>query len=178
MGELGMLMTALGQTETLEAEFLEPGRFTARARRFDLRPGVALVLRTGFFYSKEADRLRARECLRKKKTLLLVASSRGISSSQLQIVARDSKRWRAMASDGLRHLTFLFELYKDQINGKRFCVNTPHKRREMPGVAKVMGDPCTFGFWCTDENGPALVRKSTGWTNSSKIAKTLDRMCS
>ena len=29
------------------------------------------------------------------------------------------------------------------------------------------------------EKGPALVRNSTGWmTNSSKIAKTLDRKCS
>ena len=37
VGELGMLMPALGQTETHVAGILGPGRFTVRARRFDLR---------------------------------------------------------------------------------------------------------------------------------------------
>ena len=32
-----MLMAALGQTETHEAEIFCPGRFAVRARRFDLR---------------------------------------------------------------------------------------------------------------------------------------------
>ena len=36
LGELGMLMSELGQTETHLAEFLEPERFTVRASRFDL----------------------------------------------------------------------------------------------------------------------------------------------
>ena len=37
VGELGMLMTALGLTETHVAEIFEPGRFTVRAPRFDSR---------------------------------------------------------------------------------------------------------------------------------------------
>ena len=48
----------------------------------------------------------------------------------------------------------------------------------MLGVVKVMGDPCTYRLWCTDEKGLALVCKSTGWMkNSAKIAKVLDRKC-
>ena len=39
-----------------------PGRFTVRARRFDLRPGTAMDLRTGYDINKEADRLRASAC--------------------------------------------------------------------------------------------------------------------
>ena len=44
VGELGKLMTALGQIQSRVAEFLEPERFTVRAPRFDLRPGIALDL--------------------------------------------------------------------------------------------------------------------------------------
>ena len=43
VGELGMLMTALGQTETHVAEIFGPGQFTVRARRFDLRPALPWV---------------------------------------------------------------------------------------------------------------------------------------
>ena len=81
-------------------------------------------------------------------------------------------------------------LYKE-IDGKRFFLHEHraraksldlwmcHEILEMPGVVKIMGDQCTFGLWCNDEKRLALVRKSTGWmTNSSKVAKTLDRKCS
>ena len=97
VGELGMLMTALGQTETRVAEFLEPGRFTVRARRFDLRPDVALDLRTGYFFSKEADRLRARECLRKKENIV----TRCIFTWHIIVATADcGKRLQAMEGNG------------------------------------------------------------------------------
>ena len=150
VGERGMLMTALAWLRQLWMSFLSRNS-TARAPRFDLRPGIALDLRTGYDFSKEADRLRACECLREEKPFLLVASSRCMSSSQLQSSARDSKRCRAMASDGLRHLTFMFELCKDQIDGKRFLLHEHpaqarswdlwmfHEILEMLGVAKSHG---------------------------------------
>ena len=95
LGELGILMTALGQTETHVAEIFGPGRFTVRARRFDLRPGTAMDLRTGYDFNKEADRLRARECQTNELPLLLVGSPRCAAFSQLQNLAKDSERWRA-----------------------------------------------------------------------------------
>ena len=95
-----------------------------------------------------------------------------------------------MARDGLEHLTFACELYKDQIDSKRFFLHEhPAQARswdlwmfreilEMPCVVKILGDQFAFGLWCTDTNGPALFRKPTGWmTNSPKIAKAPDRRC-
>ena len=131
--ELGMLMTALGQPETHVAEIFERGRFTVRAPRFDLRPSTALDLRTGYDVNKEADRLRVRECLKKEKPLLLVGSPRCAASSQLQSLASDSKRWRAMAREGLHHLTFVCELYKDQIDSRRFFLHEHPRTSEKLG---------------------------------------------
>ena len=51
--ELGMLMTALCQTETHVAEIFSPGRFTVRARCFDLRSGTAMDLRTGYDFNSD-----------------------------------------------------------------------------------------------------------------------------
>ena len=84
-----------------------------------------------------------------------------------------------MAIDGLRHLTFMCELYKDQIDGTSFFLHEHpaqakswdlrmfHEILEMCGVAKVMVDQCTLGLWCTDEKRPVLsanqqVRKYPG----------------
>ena len=95
--------------------------------RYDLRPGKNLNLRTCYNVSKDADRLRARE---REKPFLLVGSSRCVSLPQLQSLARDSKLQRAMACDGLRHLTLMCELYKDQIDGRRFFLHEHlHKRK-------------------------------------------------
>ena len=133
VGELGMLMTALGQTETHVAEIFGPGRFTVRARRFDLRPGTAMDLRTGYHFNKEADRLRARECQTNEMPLLLVGSPRCAAFSQLQNLAKDSERWRALAREGMQHLTFVCELYKKQIDGERFFLH------EHPAQARSWG---------------------------------------
>ena len=91
--DLGTLMTALGLTETHVAEISGAGRFTVRAHRFDLRPGTAWDLRTGYDFNLEADRLRARECQEEEKRPLLVGSLRSAAFSPLQNLARDSKRW-------------------------------------------------------------------------------------
>ena len=76
VGELGMLITALGQIETRVAEFWT-GTVHCTSLRFDLRPDMTLDFRT-------VDRMKARECLRKEKPFLLVGFSRCVSSSQLQ----------------------------------------------------------------------------------------------
>ena len=111
-----MLMTALGQTEKHVDEIVGPGLFTVRVRRFDLRPGTAMDLRTGCDFNKEADRLRSRECQTNEMPLLLVGS-------QLQNLAKDSERSRALAREGMQHLTFVCELYKIHIDGERFLLH-------------------------------------------------------
>ena len=115
VGELSMLMGALGQTETHVAEIFCPGRFTVRATRFDLRPSTAMDLGAGYDLNKEADRMRARECLIEEKPLLLVGSPRCAAFSLLQNLSRDSERWRALAREGMQHLTF-------------FCVSEVQKK--------------------------------------------------
>ena len=190
-GELSVLVAALGQTETHVAEIFRPGRFTVRARRLDFRPGTAMDLRTGYDFNKEPDRMRARECLFEGKPLLLVGSPRCAEFSQLQNLSKDCDRWRALAREGMQHLTFVCELHKKQIDGERFFLHRhpAHARcwglwmireiLDMPCVVRVVGDLCPFGLWCTDVEGLALVRKPTGWmTNSMKVAKALDRRCS
>ena len=90
----------------------------------------------------------------------------------------------------MQHLTFVCELYKKQIDGERFFLHEhPVQARswglcmipeilDKPGV-RVVGDQFPFGLWCSDVEGPALVRKPKGWmTNSMKVAKALDRTCS
>ena len=54
-GELGILMTALGQTETHVAEIFSPGRSTVRARRFVLRPGTAIPNDGGRWHVKACN---------------------------------------------------------------------------------------------------------------------------
>ena len=122
--------------------------------------------------------------------LLLVGSPRCAAFSQLQNLAKDSERWRALAREGMQHLTLVCELYKKQIDGERFFLHEhPVQARswglcmipeilDKPGV-RVVGDQFPFGLWCSDVEGPALVRKPKGWmTNSMKVAKALDRTCS
>ena len=92
---LGMLMNALGQIETHAAEIFVPGRFTVRARCFDLRPGTAMDLRTGYDFNKVADRLRARECQTNEMPLLLVGSPRCVLT-----VAELSEGFRTMECAG------------------------------------------------------------------------------
>ena len=146
--ELGMLMTALGQTETHVAEIFSPGRFTVRARCFDLRSGTAMDLRTGYDFNREADRLRARESQKDEKPLLLVGSPRCAAFSQLQNLARDSERWRALAREGMQLLIFVCELYKKQIDGERSFL---HEHPAQPG---------SWGLWmiCEVLDKPGVVR--------------------
>ena len=95
----------------------------------------------------------------------------------------------ALARKGMQHLTFVCELYKKQNDGERFFLHEhpAHARswglwmiREIldkPGVVRVVGDQCPFGLWCSDVEGPALVRKLTGWmTNSMIVSKALDAL--
>ena len=97
VGEMGMLMAASCQTETRAAECLEPERFTVRAPRFDLSPRMALDLRTGYDFSKEAGRLRAPECLRKVKPFLLAAF---FTLHIIVAIADSGKRHQAMEGNG------------------------------------------------------------------------------
>ena len=112
-------------------------------------------------------------------------------SHSWQNLEKDSERWRALAREGMQHLTFVCELYKKQINCERFFLHEHpaqarswglwmiHEILDKPGVVRVVGEQCPCGLWCSDVEGPAVVRKPTGWmTNSREVSKALDRRCS
>ena len=49
---------------------------------------------------------------------------------------------------------------------------------ETPSVIRTSGDQCPFGLLGSDEFGPALIQKRTGWmTNSLRIAAAVSKRC-
>ena len=102
--DLGMLMIALRQTETHVADFRTGTVQLCGHDALTYGPGTALNLRTGCDFNREADRLRARESQKEEKPLLLVGSPPCTAFSQLQNLARDSERWRALAREGSANL--------------------------------------------------------------------------
>ena len=69
-----------------------------------------------------------------------------------------------------------FFLHEHPAQGSSWCLWMIREILERPGVVRTVGDHCPFRVWCTDAEGPALVRKPTGWmTNSTKVANALDR---
>ena len=119
-----MLMTALGQTETHVTEiFPVLGRFS--------RSDTAMDLRTGYDFNKEADRMRAHECLIEEKPLLLCGSPRCEAFSELQNLSKDSERWRTLVREGMQHLTFVcVTCTRNKSTMKNsFCTNTPARVR-------------------------------------------------
>ena len=79
-----------------------------------------------------------------------------------------------MASDGLRHLTFMCEVSKTRLTEtSSFFMNTRHMRKvgicgcfyeilERLGVVKVMDGQCTFGLWCTRKDQPSSATQQDG----------------
>eukprot|EP00971_Amphidinium_carterae_P289170 5741859-Amphidinium_carterae.2 len=66
------------------AEFFGPGRFTSQAHLFDLLPGTAMDIRTGYDFGLEEDRERARLRITTEKPALLVGSPLCIAFSMMQ----------------------------------------------------------------------------------------------
>ena len=100
--DLGMSMTALGQTETHLADIFGPGWFTVRTRRFDLRLSTAWDLRTGYDFNMEADRLRAHASVWRKRS----------DPCSLDLyVPQHFRRCRTCRE----HLTFVSDLHNGQI---------------------------------------------------------------
>ena len=57
----------MGEGVVHVSELFGPGRFTSRASAFDLMPGMAMDLRTGFDFNMEQDRVRARAIIDEEK---------------------------------------------------------------------------------------------------------------
>lgn len=190
MREIEKSLTALGLDDVHIAEIFCPGRFTAQASLFGLIPGTAMDLRTGWDFNLPENRRRAEQCVKSERPALLVGSPKCAAFSILQNLNPDSPQWRATLREGIEHLTFVCHLYKIQIEENRFFLHEHpdsaaswglwmvREISEMPSVIRTSGDQCPFGLLGSDEFGPALIQKRTGWmTNSPRIAAAVTKRC-
>ncbi|CAK0839184.1 unnamed protein product [Prorocentrum cordatum] len=190
--ELCALLAAFGDWRVAVSEPYGPGRFTSRSSAFDLEPGTAYDIRTGYDFSQEGDRQRAQATIELEQPLLITGSPTRAPWSNLQALnVVQGVDVNAIMERGIVHLVFCAERYKEQIKaGRLFLHEQPASSRswrlwmireiaEMPGVVHyVECDQCAHGLWCNDAIGPALVKKPTGWlTNSAEIARELTRRC-
>ena len=147
-------------------------------------------LRTGWDFNMPENRRRAEHCVRSECPSLLVGSPKCAAFSILQNLNPDSPQWRATLREGIEHLTFVCHLYKIQIEENRFFLHEHpdsaaswglwmvREISEMPSVIRTSGDQCPFGLLGSDEFGPALIQKRTGWmTNSPRIAAAVTKRC-
>ena len=133
---------------------LSPNGSLCVAPRFDLSPRMALDLRTGYDFSKEAGRLRAPECLRKVKPFLLAAF---FTLHIIVAIADSGKRHQAMEGNGKwRTSTLDFSCVrctKSRLTVKSsFCMNNPHKRKS--GIFR-----CSMRSWrclCCESHGRSM----------------------
>ena len=141
-------------------------------------------LRTGFDFTLEEGRARARKRRQSERPTLLVGSPPRLAFSVIQRLNPDSLEWRRKLAEGLAHLEFVCELYKEQIqDGLFFLHEHPahaaswglwmvQEVATMEGVHAAIGDQCCYGSWSTDQKGPALIQKPTQWrTNSVAIVR-------
>ena len=96
---------------------------TAKGRNWGFRVGEAMDLLTGWDFNKRADRKRAQEYIAKYRPKLIIGSPSCTAFSQLQNLNPDSgerqRKWR----EGCRHLKFVIELYKQQIEAGRWFLH-------------------------------------------------------
>ena len=190
ISELCMNLSAMGEGMVHVSELFGPGRFTSRASAFDLMPGMAMDLRTGFDFNLEQDRVQARVIIEEEKPWLIIGSPMCAAFSPLMALNPNTDKVKQAMVEGVQHLFFVCEIYKTQISHGRFFLHEHPKAAtswglwmvkevlNMEGVVTVDCDQCTFGLWCTDNVGEALVKKSTRWmTNANEIAVRLDRKC-
>ncbi|CAK0877935.1 unnamed protein product [Prorocentrum cordatum] len=189
--ELCALLAAFGDWRVAVSELRGPGRFTSRSSAFDLEPGTACDIRTGYDFSQEGDRQRAQATIELEQLLLITGSPMCAPWSDLQALnVIQGVDVNAIMERGVVHLVFCAERCKEQIKaGRLFLHEQPASSRswrlwmireiaEMAGAHYVECDQCAHGLWCTDAVGPALVKKPTGWlTNSAEIARELTRRC-
>ncbi|CAK0861788.1 unnamed protein product, partial [Prorocentrum cordatum] len=114
--ELCALLAAFGDWRVAVSEQHGPGRFTSRSSVFDLEPGTAYDIRTGYDFSQEGDRQRAQATIELEQPLLVTGSPMRAPWSNLQALdVVQGVDVNAIMERGIVHLVFCAERYKEQI---------------------------------------------------------------
>jgi len=124
--EMDAAMLGLGVSAVDIMEVFCPARFTSRASAFDLRPGLALDLRTGWDLNSKADVEKAWAAWRESEPALLVLSPMCKAFSVLQNLTKGSEKYHETMREGLEHLRVCMEFAKAQVAaGRRFLFEHP-----------------------------------------------------
>ncbi|CAK0829612.1 unnamed protein product, partial [Prorocentrum cordatum] len=169
---IGALLEQLGLDSLDLQEVFNPGEFAKGAPKFDLKPGVAMDLRTGWDFWLEEQRKRLMELLKASgkrdevKFQRLLAECKVFLGFCMELAAYQHSRGK----------WFLFEHPWTASSWKEECIKGI---RELPGVIVVRGSQCVFGaksYWPDGSEG--LVAKPTGWmTHSREVAKQVGIVC-
>ena len=169
------------------AEVYSPPRLTEAAKRFNLKPGSALDLTTGWDFSKSEDREEAKALLRKEQPLFVMLTPECGPWSQTQnlndpeVVAQKRERERV-------HVRFCCEIAQFQIKqGLGFGYEQPWNARsweepelqelmKFPNVEFVRTDMCMFGLR-TKLTGEAMQKATGILTNVPEFAEAIQRRC-
>ena len=174
------------------AEACVPPRVTEQAKKYGLTAGEAMDLTTGWDFSREDDRGRARTYLEKHKPRLLVGSPRCTVFSQLQQMTPWNERKQHAWKEGKRHMEFMTQLYRMQMDGGRLFLHEHPDRAtswgleqvttlgKSDGVYTVKADLCMFGLTTRGKRTSdvsAARRRTRFMTNSYSIARELEKTC-
>ena len=178
------------EQDQVVVEIFSPPRFTARARRHKLNPGLALDLRTGWDLScpKHVDAML--RYLDRVKPMLVIGSPECKAFSSLAVWNRNKPSYAKTLAEGLQHLRLCCQVYEYQrANGIFFLHEHPNgatswgtgimqKVLQKPDVRRVYADQCMYGQSVVSNGRSGLAKKPTGFaTNSQRIAERLQVKC-
>jgi hypothetical protein len=113
-------LAALGDDSPDIMEVFSPGRFTEMSSAFDLRPGLALDLRTGWNLSEPAVVAKAWAAWKESEPTFLMLSPMCKAFSTLQNLTKGSEKHHATLREGMDHMNLSMKLAKAQHEAGRY----------------------------------------------------------
>ena len=112
-------------------EIFSPPRVVRQCEKFGLKAGNSMDLMTGWDFDLEADKARAKECIRRDKPTLVIGSPPCTYFSTLQELNKHNMRhdaaWMSKFNENLnkaiRHIIFCVEVYWMQMAEGRFWLH-------------------------------------------------------
>ena len=177
-------------------EIFSPPRIAEAAKDLGLLPGASMDIRTGWDFSKPADRRRAVEYIKEQKPYVVMGSPPCKLFSILQGLNKHvngeewTKKFMQRKQEAVEHLEFCVAIYRLQAASGRYWVHEHpnsatswheaciRKMVQMPGVIRVRADQCMYGLKTQVKDEIRRAMKPTGFmTNSWCVAKRLTRRC-
>ena len=143
--ELQSCLLSLGEHDCHVTEVFGPGRFTSRCSAFNLKPGSAFDLRNGQDFDLLADRKKALDILETEKPALVIGSPKCAPWSSMQNLVPNSPEKEARVKQGLRHMTFMADIYRRQVEAGRMFLHEQPKTAtswNLTVIKRIAALPC------------------------------------